>query len=183
MATHHTSSLFPNVPSHRDTEPSAPAPQESASQLVGIARLAAESPLADAKRGTEYFQIPVKSILNTCSSTRMPFRWTINPYRGCEFGCKYCYARYTHEYMELDGGDSNEKFMRRRTPARLWLAIWPRRKLKASTLRSEARPIRINQRRASLELLEKYWKEWPSGATFRFRSPQNRTGSCAIWNC
>ena len=31
----------------------------------------------------------------------MPFEWTINPYRGCEFGCKYCYARYTHEFMEL----------------------------------------------------------------------------------
>src|SRR5262245_17336765 len=31
----------------------------------------------------------------------MPFQWTINPYRGCEFGCKYCYARYTHEFMEL----------------------------------------------------------------------------------
>jgi DNA repair photolyase len=32
----------------------------------------------------------------------MPFTWTINPYRGCEFACKYCYARYTHEFMELD---------------------------------------------------------------------------------
>jgi DNA repair photolyase len=31
----------------------------------------------------------------------MYFDWTINPYRGCEFGCKYCYARYTHEFMEL----------------------------------------------------------------------------------
>jgi DNA repair photolyase len=31
----------------------------------------------------------------------VPFEWTINPYRGCEFGCKYCYARYTHEFMEL----------------------------------------------------------------------------------
>jgi DNA repair photolyase len=31
----------------------------------------------------------------------MPFQWTINPYRGCEFGCVYCYARYTHEFMEL----------------------------------------------------------------------------------
>ena len=31
----------------------------------------------------------------------MPFVWTINPYRGCEFGCKYCYARYAHEFMEL----------------------------------------------------------------------------------
>jgi DNA repair photolyase len=33
----------------------------------------------------------------------VPFQWTINPYRGCEFGCKYCYARYTHEFMELRG--------------------------------------------------------------------------------
>jgi DNA repair photolyase len=32
----------------------------------------------------------------------MPFLWTINPYRGCEFGCKYCYARYTHEYMGME---------------------------------------------------------------------------------
>lgn len=31
----------------------------------------------------------------------MPFQWTINPYRGCEFGCKYCYARYTHEFLEI----------------------------------------------------------------------------------
>ena len=30
--------------------------------------------------------------------------WTINPYRGCEFGCKYCYARYTHEFMGMDDG-------------------------------------------------------------------------------
>jgi DNA repair photolyase len=39
----------------------------------------------------------------------MPFRWTINPYRGCEFGCQYCYARYTHEYMDLDGADFERK--------------------------------------------------------------------------
>jgi DNA repair photolyase len=31
----------------------------------------------------------------------LPFAWSINPYRGCEFGCRYCYARYTHEFMEL----------------------------------------------------------------------------------
>ena len=31
----------------------------------------------------------------------MPFRSTINPYRGCEFGCVYCYARYTHDFLEL----------------------------------------------------------------------------------
>jgi DNA repair photolyase len=41
---------------------------------------------------------------------RMPFEWTINPYRGCEFACKYCYARYTHEFMEMrDGVDFEQK--------------------------------------------------------------------------
>ncbi|HEX4074204.1 MAG TPA: radical SAM protein, partial [Candidatus Acidoferrales bacterium] len=44
-----------------------------------------------------------------CHSERVPFRWTVNPYRGCEFGCKYCYARYTHEYMELDGNAFESK--------------------------------------------------------------------------
>jgi len=51
----------------------------------------------------------VKSILNRCDSDRVPFEWTINPYRGCEFACKYCYARYTHEYMELDGAEFEKK--------------------------------------------------------------------------
>jgi len=77
--------------------------------LAGIARLAATSPLAEAKRGTEYFLLPVRSILNRCNSDRVPFTWTVNPYRGCEFGCRYCYARYTHEYMELDGAEFERK--------------------------------------------------------------------------
>jgi DNA repair photolyase len=87
--------------------------QEAAVPLVGIARLAAHSPAAQSQRKSaekpEYFFLPVKSILNKCDSARVPFDWTINPYRGCEFGCVYCYARYTHEYMELDGGDFERK--------------------------------------------------------------------------
>jgi DNA repair photolyase len=69
--------------------------------LVGIARIAAESPSLDAKRRVEYFDLATRSFLSKCSNDRLPFRWTINPYRGCEFGCKYCYARYAHEFMEL----------------------------------------------------------------------------------
>jgi DNA repair photolyase len=52
-------------------------------------------------RGVEFIEMPVQRILNRCTSERMPFRWTINPYRGCEFGCVYCYARYTHDFLEL----------------------------------------------------------------------------------
>ncbi|HXZ21032.1 MAG TPA: radical SAM protein [Candidatus Acidoferrales bacterium] len=63
----------------------------------------------DEKRQTEYYLLPVKSLLNRCTSERVPFPWTVNPYRGCEFGCSYCYARYTHEYMELEPEDFERK--------------------------------------------------------------------------
>jgi DNA repair photolyase len=78
--------------------------------LVGIARLAAASPLVRERADVEYFALQSRSALNRESSGRMPFAWTINPYRGCEFGCKYCYARYTHEFMEMwDGKDFERK--------------------------------------------------------------------------
>src|SRR5271165_6769449 len=63
--------------------------------------MAAESPSLEAKRCVEYFELPARSYITRCDSPRVPFQWTINPYRGCEFGCKYCYARYAHEFMEL----------------------------------------------------------------------------------
>ena len=91
----------------------AAPPERAHARLVGIARLAASSPPAETQRNSaerpEYFLLPVKSILNRCDSNRVPFEWTINPYRGCEFACKYCYARYTHEYMELDGSEFEKK--------------------------------------------------------------------------
>jgi DNA repair photolyase len=57
--------------------------------------------------------------LNRCDSKRVPFEWTINPYRGCEFACKYCYARYTHEYMELDGSEFEKKIFVKKDAAPL----------------------------------------------------------------
>ncbi len=86
--------------------------------LVGIARLAAQSELLEAKRAVEYFEIPTRSILNR-TKPGMPFQWTINPYRGCEFGCKYCYARYTHEFMELDARDFEDKIYAKSAAAHL----------------------------------------------------------------
>lgn len=77
----------------------SPAPK-----LVGIARLAQQSPRVRERTGVQYFSLPARSALNRESSGRLPFAWTLNPYRGCEFGCKYCYARYTHEFMEMHDG-------------------------------------------------------------------------------
>src|SRR2546427_8419795 len=111
--------------SSQDPVRNAPVvPHERAhARLVGIARLAACSPPAETRRKSperpEYFVLPVRSILNRCDSNRVPFEWTINPYRGCEFGCKYCYARYTHEYMELDGGEFEKKIYVKKDAAAL----------------------------------------------------------------
>ena len=77
---------------------------------MGIARLAAEGETLREGRNVEYFTLPARSLLNRCTGVRMPFTWTINPYRGCEFACKYCYARYTHEFMEMrDGAEFEQK--------------------------------------------------------------------------
>jgi DNA repair photolyase len=100
-----------------------PQLQTPRAPLVGIARLAANSPAAETKRKStekpEYFFLPVKSILNRCDSNRVPFDWTINPYRGCEFACKYCYARYTHEYMEIDGSEFEKQIFVKQDAAAL----------------------------------------------------------------
>jgi len=76
--------------------------------LVGIARLASQSPTLEAKRAVEYFELPTRSLLNR-TRPGLPFTWTVNPYRGCEFACKYCYARYTHEFL----GEEPEAFENR----------------------------------------------------------------------
>jgi DNA repair photolyase len=70
------------------------------SQPTGIARLAAEAKHADDGHLIEFKALEVRSILNrSMSKRRLSLAYSINPYRGCEFGCKYCYARYTHEFM------------------------------------------------------------------------------------
>jgi len=71
-------------------------------QPTGIARMAFEATHADEGHLIEFKSLAVRSILNKSTSKRLRWlAWSINPYRGCEFGCKYCYARYTHEFMEL----------------------------------------------------------------------------------
>jgi DNA repair photolyase len=80
-------------------------------KLIGIARLAAAGESLREGHNVEYFTLGIRSLLSRVVSERnLPFSWAINPYRGCEFACKYCYARYTHEFMELrDGVDFERK--------------------------------------------------------------------------
>lgn len=85
-------------------------PSGSAPSLRGIARAAAETEVVRTGHRVEFRALPVRSILNKTISRRgLPFARSINPYRGCVFGCQYCYARYTHEFMELRDPKSFEQ--------------------------------------------------------------------------
>ena len=56
-------------------------------------------------RGITFHEVRARSILNRVpGASRMPFEWTVNPYRGCSHACVYCFARRTHSYLDLDTG-------------------------------------------------------------------------------
>ncbi len=70
------------------------------------------------RTATEYFADDSQSIVSENHSPDIPFRFSINPYRGCAHGCSYCYARPTHEYLGLSAGlDFETKvFVKHRAP-------------------------------------------------------------------
>ena len=54
--------------------------------------------------GVIFEEIECKSIINRVQATGMPFKWSINPYLGCQHACVYCFARSTHQYLGYDSG-------------------------------------------------------------------------------
>ncbi|MFD5814309.1 Rv2578c family radical SAM protein [Streptomyces sp. NPDC127038] len=83
-------------------------------------------------RGITFHEIRARSIVNRVpGASRMPFEWTVNPYRGCTHACVYCFARKTHSYLDLDTGlgfDSQivvkvnaPGLLRRQLASRRWL--------------------------------------------------------------
>jgi DNA repair photolyase len=70
-------------------------------QLNGLVRSVTTPEFAD----VTFHEVMCKSALNHVpGASGMPFDWTVNPYRGCTHACSYCFARGTHEYLELDAG-------------------------------------------------------------------------------
>lgn len=104
---------------------------------TGLRRLAREAEPLLEKATAEYLGLEVHSLLNRCANADRPFAWTINPYRGCELGCRYCYARYTHEFMGFARWqDFEEKIYVKRNAARI--------------LRRELTPARLQGRQIAL---------------------------------
>ncbi|MFF4312536.1 Rv2578c family radical SAM protein [Streptomyces sp. NPDC001507] len=83
-------------------------------------------------RGITFHEVRARSIINRVpGASRMPFEWTVNPYRGCSHACVYCFARKTHSYLDLDTGIGFDtqivvkvnapELLRRQLGSRRWL--------------------------------------------------------------
>jgi hypothetical protein len=160
--------LFPILPSFPTVDDAAALNGRIAAPLTGIARLAAASSPAGEGHGLEARSLSVRSILNRSVSRRgLSFAWSINPYRGCEFACRYCYARYTHEFMELRQPDDFERkiFIKQNAA---WLLeqelkqVRPGEEIALGTATDPYQPV---ERRARVtESLDHYHSERRSGA-------------------
>jgi DNA repair photolyase len=130
MAKQETSveSLFPALPFFPILQPS-PETQRAGPTLTGLARTAAEAPLDSTGCLAEYRPLTSRTIVSKVTSNRgLPFTHGINPYRGCEFACRYCYARYTHEFMEMQPEEFERKIYFKQNAA--WLLEQDLKKLK-----------------------------------------------------
>lgn len=93
---------------------SGPAPGDSgSSSAMAAPAVDALLPLAGLVRsvstpgfaGVTFHEVTAKSVLNKVpAGSRMPFEWTVNPYRGCSHACVYCFARKSHTYLDFDSG-------------------------------------------------------------------------------
>lgn len=86
----------------RDSQGTLPGLAEGQyGQIPGLVRTCRPPEFA----GVAFHEVLAKSVLNrVAKASRMPFNWSINPYRGCTHACTYCFARGSHRYLDLDTG-------------------------------------------------------------------------------
>lgn len=80
---------------------------EAAGALPGLARIPGllRTVRTPEFAGITFHEVQARSVLNEVpAASRVPFRWTVNPYRGCSHACRYCFARGSHAWLELDTG-------------------------------------------------------------------------------
>lgn len=109
------------------------------------------------RSGVRYLELNARSLLNRCTSPRMPFEWTVNPYRGCAMGCRYCYAAYTHEFLGIT------------VPEEFHTAVYAKRGGEQETARAVSRAVRRRERIALGTATDPYQPgEGVLGVTRRF---------------
>lgn len=116
------------------------------------------------KLKTEYFTDLSKTVVNENNSPDIGFRFSVNPYRGCEHGCAYCYARPTHEYLGYSAGfDFESKIFVKKNVAelltdKLMQKSWVPETIAMSGVTDCYQPIerKLELTRACLEVLLKF---------------------------
>lgn len=84
-------------------------------------------PVLARHRAVEYRELGARNLLNRLSGSTMPFGWTVNPFRGCQVGCAYCYARDTHQYLgHADPKEFEQTIYVKRADARSLLSAFRR---------------------------------------------------------
>jgi DNA repair photolyase len=84
--------------------------QDDAGRLPGLGATVVRRFDAPEALNTRFHEVRTKSALNRIpEGARLPFSWTVNPYRGCSHACSYCFARPTHEYLDFDAGRDFER--------------------------------------------------------------------------
>lgn len=144
--------LFPDVgPAHPTTRDVA--------RLVRAGGIDALPGLARRGDDARYQEVRCRSALNRVHG--MPFKWTLNPYRGCTHGCHYCFARRYQSQLELDAGDqfASVIFIKTNLVERLTAELdhpsWAREQVALGTATDPYQPIEGTCRltRRSLEVL------------------------------
>jgi DNA repair photolyase len=116
------------------------------------------------QRRTEFFRDHSRTVLNRTESPDVGFTHSVNPYRGCEHGCAYCYARPTHEYLGLSAGLDFESriFAKMEAPALLKAALekpsWQPETVNLSGVTDCYQPLerRLRLTRGCLEVLAEF---------------------------
>jgi len=84
--------------------------ERSQAALPGVGEAVVRTFDAPEALGIRFHEVQARSALNQVPKrSRMPFRWTINPFRGCTHACVYCFARPTHTYLDLNAGTDFER--------------------------------------------------------------------------
>ena len=133
---------------------------------------------------TQFLRDATRSIIATNDSPDVGFSASINPYRGCEHGCAYCYARPTHEYLGFSAGldfetrivvkeDAPELLRRELSSAK-----WVPQVLGLSGVTDAYQPVerRLRLTRRCLEVLAEFRKRNRSDVATRTARPSGRPG-------
>src|SRR5438552_2544742 len=139
------------------------------------------------RRPTQYFRDGTKSIITRNTSPDVGFETSLNPYRGCEHGCIYCYARPTHEYLGFSAGlDFESKIMVKTNAAELLQAElesprWQSQTLVMSGVTDPYQPIE-SKLRITRDWLEEHFPDRKEKVLGRIRDMRGTRLNNSQWH-